>query len=143
MMYCWGARPDGSRYNPARLPSCVMLTATTNMEGSALSSMSRHIRLPVLVALVAFTSAACGGRHSGFVAADPADIEQSPKDWIGQKLRIPTKDAVYDVYVTEVDSPFVIGYDYVNGFHPSVTTHISALEFVTLDDLKRHALDDN
>ena len=77
MMYCWGARPDGSRYNPARLPSCVMLTATTNMEGSALSSMSRHIRLPVLVTLVAFTSAACGGRHSGFVAADPADIEQS------------------------------------------------------------------
>ena len=106
-------------------------------------SMSLHIRLPALVALIAFTSAACGSGHSGFVAADPTDIEQSPEDWVGQKLRIHTKEKVYDVYVTEVDLPFVIGYDYVNGFHPSVTTHISALEFVTLDDLKRHALDDN
>ena len=81
-------------------------------------SMSRHIRVTALASLIAFTSASCGG-HSGWVAADPTDIEQSPVDWVGQKLRIHTKEKVYDVYVTEVDPPFVIGYDYVNGFHPS------------------------
>ncbi len=93
-------------------------------------SLSRHIRLPALVVLVVFTSAACGGGHSGYVAADATDIEQSPEDWTGQKLRIHTKDAVYDVYVTGVDPPFVIGYDYVNGFHPSVKVDIHDIVYV-------------
>ena len=106
------------------------LNARESQRRETMKPRCLHIRVSALATLVALTTASCGGNHTGFVAADPIDIEQSPEEWVGQKLRIHTKEAVYDVYVTEVVPPFVIGYDYVNGFHPSVKIDVGDIVYV-------------